>query len=99
MERRPDIFSLSVRAPSLIVVITHEDPLRIDAIEKKDGEEGALLISSIIQRMNEQADRFFEIAKKLKINRRRLDEQRNQFAELYHGDCLRFLLNSILFIH
>ncbi|KAL3071887.1 hypothetical protein niasHT_031078 [Heterodera trifolii] len=118
VERRPDIFAVSVRAPALVAVITHDDPLSADAIlqqQQINGDEerlsfssssssvlsphpphpSPLLVASVVQQMNERAQKFFAAAKCIKIGKqRRLEEQREQFGELYDGDCLRFVAND-----
>uniref|UniRef100_A0A914GZH6 Autophagy-related protein 2 n=1 Tax=Globodera rostochiensis TaxID=31243 RepID=A0A914GZH6_GLORO len=96
VERRPDIFSISVRAPALVAVITHDDPLSAEAFETEahDGGASPLAVASVVQAMNERAEKFFAAAQRIKIAKRRLEEQREQFAELYDGDCLRLVAND-----
>lgn len=91
VERRPDIFSFSIRAPYVVAVIPHEDPLNIDSVSKHGDPNCFSTIKGIINQMSNQANNFFKIAHSLKIKRKKLDEQREYFSQLYKNDSLRFV--------
>lgn len=99
VDRRPDIFSFTFRAPVLIAVITHDDPLSMDSVKCRNesnanGSSSNNNINSTIQtiigEMADKANHFFKTAAELKLHRRSVHEQRVQLLSLYDCACLRF---------
>ncbi|KAI1732177.1 autophagy-related protein 2 like protein B [Ditylenchus destructor] len=89
-QRRPDIFSLTLRTPTLVGVITHEDPLNSDNVKSRETMDSAA-VRTITSEMLEQANAFFASAANMKIAKKRLDSQREMLAKLYPKDHLRIV--------
>lgn len=88
VERRPDVFIFTFRAPSLVGVITHDDPLSASNMRKMKTAEG-FAARLAVEELEKQSLRFFEKAANLKLSSNRLDEQRQAFSQLYTGDHVR----------
>uniref|UniRef100_A0A915ELE5 Autophagy-related protein 2 n=1 Tax=Ditylenchus dipsaci TaxID=166011 RepID=A0A915ELE5_9BILA len=96
VEKRPDMFTVTIRCPSIMGVITHEDPLSYDNMKARETPDYQA-IRAITTEMVEQANRFFKLAAEVKIGRKRLDAQREILAELYKKDHIRIVATGTVF--
>lgn len=91
VERKPDVFGFSIKMPSCVGVITHEDPLDQNAIKKASTTENQTgVVCETITKMVNTASAFFDRATNLKLGVQSLQEQRRTFDYLYSGDHLRY---------
>jgi hypothetical protein len=73
-ERRPDLIEFNVRAPGLVAIITHEDPLSSDLVFGALNTHSDLMspanVASIraqIAKLSEMSAQFFKHAAKIKL--------------------------------
>lgn len=83
------MFTLTLCIPRLVGVITHDDPLSVDNIKKKNMSNFSAM-REIIADMVEDAKKFFEFAQNFKFIQKKLDKQRDFLAKLCSKDHLRF---------
>lgn len=102
VERRPNVFSFNFRVPSLVLIVTHEDPLSAENIRRLRQAPAAekSSIQAEILALQKRAEAFFARALKptpLVLTGGPLDEQRQQFTRLYEKDHLKLLCRSAVF--
>lgn len=98
VERRPDVFTLALRVPTLVLAITHDDPLGVENIRRLREEEGSVepveshlsIIRNVCNKMSNRANDFFSKAMSIKLAKRQLDEQRGVLSGLLNTDHLRY---------
>ena len=94
VEQHPDFFSFSIRAPVLVAVLSHDDPLSQDSVkERSDGVDINVAVQTIVNEMAEKAEHFFKTAASLKLSKKKLQEQKVLLSNLYDGDHLRMIAN------
>lgn len=83
------ICTATLKAPTLIGVITYDDPLDYDHIKLRKENTDWEKIKGAVEEMHKQSSNFFKHAADIKIVRDRLDCQRHLFDHLYGKDHLR----------
>lgn len=94
MDKRPDMLTVTMRAPNLVGIVTHDDPLGFESEhgDATDCTTNFAAIRTAITTFAEEAHQFFEKMENLKLARQRLDTQRDMLAQLCGRDHLRFLI-------
>ncbi|CAD5218348.1 unnamed protein product [Bursaphelenchus okinawaensis] len=98
-ERRPNVFLFTFKMPSLVMIVTHDDPLSVDNIRKLRQSDPQAVCNQV-KALKERADNFFKAALQpspLIVTGAPLDQQRATFTALYPHDHLKLLCRSSVF--
>jgi hypothetical protein len=108
-ERRPDLVEFTVRAPGLVLMLTHDDPLSADNIYSHSSNDpmsvaNVTLIRTQIQKLSDMSNQFFKRAANIKLTSWKaagsdalsvLQQQRQALIPLYPQDHLKVVCRQV----
>jgi len=95
--RPPDVFTISIRVPNVIGVITHSDPLSTENIEKSLAEDGVGGISKMMDLLCQESTKFFQSIINMKLTSNPLYLQRKVISKACTRDHIRLLAQTASF--
>ncbi|KAE9553911.1 hypothetical protein FO519_002900 [Halicephalobus sp. NKZ332] len=95
--RPPDVFTISLRVPNVIGVITHNDPLGTESIDKSLAEDGVEGISKMMDLLCQESTRFFQSIVNMRLTSNPLYLQRKVISKACTGDHIRLLAQTASF--
>jgi hypothetical protein len=89
---RPDIFIFSVKAPAILLVVSHDDPLGMDFMKERNNDSIHVnqLVQTIVNEIIIKSEHFFKIVKSLKFDMLDVNEQKDLLLNLYMNSHIRF---------
>ena len=96
-QRQPDIFTITIRAPLIVGMITHHDPLSMDNIKAQCDMSDFTAIKNTIHEMSEMANCFFKTTESTNFLKNKHDDRNIMLRDMCIYDSLRSAILQVLF--